>query len=675
MNYHKNEKSVTLQKPLFIMTAKTNFYAFAIMLCTTVALLSACASHKVTSNNIKTPAQLAAEQRYPDGAQPKPYVPLTANGQDVENPKIEPSSWWIGMKNPKVEILIHEQNVKNATVEIKYPGVKVVGQSSLENPNYLFVELEISPTTLPGDVIIFTKSGTKYSKFVLSLKERNRNRIAAQGLSPADFVYLLMPDRFSNGDPSNDSFDDMNQKGIDRSKMFFRHGGDLKGVMNHLDYLQDMGVTTLWLNPVLENNQPYESYHGYAITNHYEVDKRFGNNALYSEFVNECHKKGMKVMKDMIFNHVGSEHYLIKDLPSTDWVHITDTFMRTNYRDQVHYDPYASEYDKNLMLNGWFDKHMPDLNQKNPKLARYLIQNSIWWIEYAGIDAYRVDTYPYNDLDFMRNWSKAILDEYPNFYTCVESWVTGTPNQAFFTNNPLMQQTLGKNGIQPIDFQMHFAINEALTKPQGWTDGVMRIYHTLATDYLFASPQKHLTFLDNHDVSRAYSTFGENQEKLRSGIAWLLTMRGIPQLYYGTEILMKGVTNPDGYVRLDFPGGWKEDKSNKFTPKGRSRDENAMYDFVKKLANYRKTYPVLQTGNLMQFVPIDGVYTYFRYDDYKTVMVIMNTSDKAQKFYPKRFEERTKGSRTYKNILTDKNIDIENTTLAPFQTLIIECQK
>ncbi len=647
-------------------------FVFFLFSCETLKLGKNASSNKPKE---KTKDELEAEQRYPTGVEPPTYKPMNARAGTVTKPRIEPSLWWIGMKNPIVEVVIYDQNVKGATVELDYPGVRILSQSSLENPNYLFLELEISPTAMPGEVNILVKSEAKYTKHKLVLKNRDVNRIYAQGLSPADFVYLIMPDRFSNGDVYNDTYEDMQQRGIDRKKMYFRHGGDIQGVINHMDYLKDMGVTTLWLNPVLENNQPYESYHGYAITDHYNVDKRFGTNALYAEMVTQSHKKGMKVMKDMIFNHVGSEHYLIKDLPSTDWIHNHTEFKRTNYRDQVHYDPYASEADKALMLDGWFDKHMPDLNQKNPKLARYLIQNSIWWIEYAGLDAYRVDTYPYNDQEFMRNWSKAILEEYPNFYICVESWVTGTANQAFFVNNPTMKTVFGERGIYPIDFQMQYAISEALTKPQGWLDGAMKMYHTLATDYQYNKPEKNLIFLDNHDMSRILSTFNNDDDKLKSSIAWLLTSRGIPQLYYGTEILMKGVNNPDGYVRFDFPGGWKEDKSNKFSSRGRSREENDMYNFVKKLGTYRKNNPVLQTGKLTQFIPIDGVYTYFRYTNDACVMVVMNTSDKVQKVDVKRFAERTDGYTKFKNIITDRPVDMRNLKLEKFQTMVIECQK
>ncbi|MFZ4545020.1 MAG: glycoside hydrolase family 13 protein [Saprospiraceae bacterium] len=642
-----------------------------------ISMLFSCRSSKPATgyNQPKSKDQLAIEQRIPDGVKVPEYQVLKATGNQNFKPEIYPASWWIGMKNPVLELMIHDFDAKNAIVEMAYPGVRIKSQSSLENPNYLFLQLEISSNAKPGEVKILLKSAGRYSEHFLQLQKRDSNRKMAQGLTAADFVYLLMPDRFANGEPSNDIAAEMNQKDIDRKKLFYRHGGDIKGVMDRLDYLSDLGVTAIWMTPVLENNQPYESYHGYAITDHYKVDRRLGNNQLYLDYVNLVHKKEMKVVKDMIFNHVGNEHFFIKDLPSEDWIHNLPEFKKSNYRDQVHYDPYVAAVDKTTMIEGWFDRHMPDLNTKNEHLARYLIQNSIWWIEFSGIDAYRVDTYPYNDPDFMRNWSKAVLDEYPDFYICLESWVTGSANQAYFTESQQSKAVLGEKQVHPIDFQLQYAITDALTKPQGWLDGVAKLYHTLTSDYLVRSPEKNLIFLDNHDFSRMFSTLNEDQEKLRSAIAWLLTERGIPQLYYGTEILMKGISNPDGYVRNDFPGGWQEDKSNKFKAKGRSRSENEMHNYVSKLANYRKNNSALKTGKLMHFIPQDGVYTYFRYDEKNCVMVVMNTSDKVQKLDKKRFEEVLQKYNRFMDISSNKKVDINNLKLEKFQTLIIECRQ
>ena len=631
---------------------------------------------KSFAQDTKTPEQIAAEQRLPEGAKQPEYIIRKPEGGKVANPKIEPSSWWIGMKNSEVEILIHDENIKGGVVKINYKGVKVTKTDALESPNYLFVTLNIKESTEAGNVPITVVNAGKSRTYILKLNVRDKNRTYAQGLNTSDFVYLLMPDRFANGDPSNDSYNDMSQRGIDRSKMYFRHGGDIQGMINHLDYLQELGVTTVWANPLDENNQPYESYHGYAITDHYQIDKRFGTNELFKTFVDKTHEKGMKVMKDIIFNHVGLAHYTVQDIPSSDWIHQWPEFTRSNYRYQTHFDPYASEADKKQMVDGWFDYQMPDLNQKNPKLATYLTQNTIWWIEYAGLDAYRVDTWPYNDLTFMDKWSAAIFKEYPNFYICGESWVDGVTNQAYFAKKVSTGFFKKDNSVSAIDFQFQFAISDALNKNEEWTGGVNRIFHTLSNDYLFNDAYKNLTFLDNHDMTRIFSQLGENKEKLRSATAFLLTCRGIPQTYYGTEILMKGVSNPDGYVRFDFPGGWAGDKADKFKASGRTDDENAMFNFTKTLANYRKNSTALTTGKMTQFIPRDGVYTYFRYDEKNTVMVMMNTRDKAtEKIDIMRFTERISGFTKGKNILTGEFIELTNLKLLPYQTLVVELVK
>ncbi len=639
-------------------------------------VLSILFASKISAQDNKTAEQIAAEQRMPEGAKRPDYFVRKPEGGKVLNPKIEPSSWWIGMKNPTVEILIHDENIKGGTVKINYKGVKVTKVDALESPNYLFVTLNIKESAEAGSVPITVLNAGKSRTYILKLNKREQSRTYAQGLDASDFVYLLMPDRFSNGDPSNDSYNDMSQRGIDRSKMYFRHGGDIQGMINHLDYLQELGVTTVWANPLDENNQPYESYHGYAVTDHYQIDKRFGTNELFKTFVEKTHEKGMKVIKDIIFNHAGLAHYTVQDIPSSDWIHQWPEFTRSNHRYQTLFDPYASAADKKQELEGWFDHQMPDLNQQNPKLATYLIQNTIWWIEYAGLDAYRVDTWPYNDADFMAKWSAAIFNEYPNFYICGESWVDGVTNQNYFARKVPNATTKKDNSVSAIDFQFQMAITDALNKNEEWVGGVNRIFHTLSSDYLYNDANKNLTFLDNHDMTRIYSQLGENQEKLRSATAFLLTMRGIPQLYYGTEILMKGVSNPDGYVRFDFPGGWAGDKTDKFKASGRNDDENAMFNFTKTLAHYRHKTTALTTGKMTQFIPQDGIYTYFRYDEKNTIMVMMNTRDKAnEKIDITRFSERTNGFFKGKNIITGEIVDLANIKLKPYQTLVVELMK
>lgn len=616
-----------------------------------------------------------AEQRLPKGVA-KPEPGRIEPGGPVKETRIDPPNWWVGMNNPQVELMIHDKNIQQYEAKIDYPGVHLIQNQSAESPNYQFLLLEIDPETKPGTFTIELSKNGQLRKYNYELKPRESGQNRVKGLSTQDFIYLVMPDRFANGDPSNDVFKDMQQKEIDRGKMFFRHGGDLKGIMDHLDYLKELGVTALWLNPVLENDQPYESYHGYAFTDHYRVDKRFGSNADYRQLVDKCHESGIKVIMDIVHNHVGDHHYFIQDLPSTDWISQFDTYTRTNFRDQVVMDPYASEADKAIMQNGWFDVQMPDLNQKNPHVARYLIQNNIWWVEYTGLDAYRIDTYTYPDQAFMSDWGKAMQAEYPTLSMFGETWVHGMANQAQYTEGNHLRGGYNSHLPGVTDFQLYYAIVEAMTKQQGWTEGIARMYQNLSNDFLYQDPLRNVIFLDNHDLSRFYSVVGEDIHKLKSGIAWLFTMRGIPQLYYGTEILLKGFTDPDGKVRQDFPGGWPGDSQNKFTAAGRTAAENDLFDYVKKLSAYHHHTKAQHNGRMVQFVPENGVYTYFRYNDRTTVMVIMNTTDQPVSVDTQRFKERMDGFSKAKNVVTDEMFDIlDQIHIDKNETLVLELIK
>lgn len=613
-------------------------------------------------------------RRLPDGIKKSTYKYYKPESKQVKEPKICPPSWWVGMNNPELEIMIYDNDISHLYPKINHVGVKVKEVSRLANKNYLFILVEIAKNTTSGTFNIELYDGkAKKKSYSYSLGEKGNDQQRIQTLGSEDFIYLIMPDRFANGDESNDIFKEMHQKEIRRDLMFFRHGGDLQGIINHLDYLEELGVTALWLNPVLENNQPYESYHGYAITDHYNIDRRFGDNELFLKLTDECQKRGIKMIMDIIHNHVGDKHWFIQDIPSEDWLNQWDEFTRTTYRAPTLMDPNVAEYDKKLMSDGWFDHHMPDLNQRNPHLARYLIQNNIWWIEYAGLDGYRVDTYAYPDQDFMTEWGKAIKDEYPHFHQFAETWVHGGSIQAHFTQNNNL--TEGYNSHMPAvtDFQLYYAINEALQKNQGWTEGAARIYFTLAKDFLYEDATCNVVFLDNHDLSRFYSMVGEDDKKFKSGLAFLLTTRGIPMMYYGTEILLKNFTDPDGKVRQDFPGGWKGDSKNKFTSEGRTAKENETFDYIKKLANYRKENPVLQTGKLTQYVPVDGVYVFFRHDEQKTVMVIMNTHENKAEVQLKRFREHIKESNQGVNIINNEKIQLgESITIDGFTTIVLE---
>ena len=421
----------------------------------------------------------------------------------------------------------------------------------------------------------------------------------------------------------------------------------------------------------MENDQPKTSYHGYANTENYLIDARFGTNELYKKLADECHKRGMKLIKDLVHNHIGSQHWTMLDLPTKDWVHQWPKYTKTNYREQVWMDPYAAQSDKKLMTDGWFDTHMPDMNQSNPFVKNYITQSHIWWVEYAGLDGFRLDTYAYNDLDYMAEWGKLIKAEYPKLTFFGETWVHGVPNQAYFTQGKTLNQKLDTELQAVTDFQALWGINEALNGKFGWTDGVARLYNVFANDFIYQDARRNVVFLDNHDLARFYSVVGEDFNKYKSGIAWLLTTRGIPQLYYGTEILMKNFANPDGLVRSDFPGGWAGDRENKFVSEGRNPQENEAFNYIKTLANFRKNNEVLQNGKMMQYIPENGIYVYFRYNTSKTVMIIMNSNDKEEKLMTDRFSERMNGFTGGQNIITKESIDALDSIIIPAKTTLV----
>jgi len=582
-----------------------------------------------------------------------------------ETLRVEPANWWVGMRHNRVEILLQRNDLAAYTLKLgKTSGVKLIKLEKAESPNYLFVTLDISPKAPAQKVVmVFSKGAQSFTHEFPILKRAQTAK--AQGVDSRDVVYLIFPDRFANGDPSNDNVASM-REGLARDSLVGRHGGDLKGISDHLDYVQDLGVTAVWLNPELENDQTRESYHGYAVTDHYRVDRRFGSNEQFRALVQECHRRKIKVVRDVVINHIGSGHYWMQDLPSSDWLNQWPEFTRTTYKAPTLVDPYASKYDLKMFSDGWFDKHMPDLNQRNPHVANYLIQQAIWWVEYAGLDDLRIDTYTYSDQAFMSRWCAALLREYPNLGMFGEIWEHSVVIQGFFANDqPMPRAKFDSNLPGVIDFQLMFAIQEALTREQGWTEGAGRLYYTLAQDYFYKDPLKNLIMLDNHDFTRFFTTVNEDINKYRSGMAFLLTMRGIPQVYYMTEILGTGNASPShGNIRKDFPGGWPGDPVNKFTAAGRTADENDAYNYARALIRFRNATPALQTGKLMQFVPVDGMYTYFRYDNAQTVMVVLNTANKDMSLNTKRFAERMEGFTTARNVAT-------GATISDFSTLQI----
>lgn len=532
--------------------------------------------------------------------------------------RVDPTFWWVGMKNPQLQLLVQGPGLAASQVTlVRYPGVTLDGFQRLESPSYLLVNLTISPTAKPGKLQLEFRGRQKIT-YAYELRQRTTpgDKSKVQGISSADFIYLLMPDRFANGDPTNDIVRGNRAHYVARDSMNARHGGDLKGIEQHFDYLKELGVTAIWPTPVVENNMPKAGYHGYALTDYYAIDPHYGSNEDYVRFVQNAHQQGLKVIHDVVLNHMGSFNYLWLDQPAKDWFHQWPTFTEGNYHNGTINDPHVAQVDRRLFSTTWFDTTMPDLAQENTLVATYLIQNFLWWVEYTGLDGYRVDTYPYSDPTFLMHWGKAILDEYPRLGMFGETWLQeaeGVAQQAFWTRN-IFPPINGFKSNMPgtIDFQLRYALLDGLTKPAGFAEGIARLYYAVQSDWLYEDASRNVIFLDNHDRDRVFSVLGEDVRKQKMALAWLLTERGIPQLCYGTELLMKNFSNPDGLVRADFPGGWPTDPRSAFTSAGRTPTQQDIFAYVSKLANYRKTHSVLQTGQLTHFVPEDGIYTYFR---------------------------------------------------------------
>lgn len=578
----------------------------------------------------------------------------------AQNIEIQPTNWWVGMKHNKIQLLLKGGDIgfsKN-DVKINYPGVIVSKVSRFENGKYLAVDVLITSNAKPGKVpIIFTREGKNQRLVYWELLPRRQGLGTqfAQGVNSSDFIYFLMPDRFSNGDVSNDKVAGMRDQSLNRDSIYLRHGGDFQGIINHLDYFKSLGVTALWLTPVLENDMPNRTEHGYAFTNHYTIEPRFGGTDGYKKLSIALHKRGMKLMQDAVYNHVGFYHWMVQDAPSKDWIHQWATFTQPNYKEQVFFDPYASAKDKKQMVDGWFTKEMPDVNQSNPFVANFLIQHAIWCVENFGVDGWRIDTYKYVDLDFMNKCNKALTDEYPKMTMVGENWTEGAANQAYFVDNKF-NIPFKSNLTGAIDFELLFnGINPALMQAP---NGINKLYQSMSMDFLYQHPSTNMIFLDNHDMSRFFTQVKEDIDKQKMALIWLLTTRGIPQLYYGTEVLMKGNSFPhDGNVRLDFPGGWDGDLKNAFTGKGLSAQEKSVQDLVKILGNFRKNCTAITTGKLMQYVPDNGLYVYFRYDAKQTIMCVMNTSDTEKNIDFANYTERTNGFTKAVDILTENTVN------------------
>ena len=594
----------------------------------------------------------------------------------ADNLRIEPTFWWSGMKNPELQLMVYGKDIAGYLPSVKYPGVQLKSSVALESPNYLLIYLDVE-NAKPGRFdITFTKDKKSFN-YSYELKARKPNADRIKGFDSSDVLYLIMPDRFANGDPSNDQIPMRTSYKVDRNSPNARHGGDLAGIEQHLDYIEDLGGTAIWLNPVLENDMEGGSYHGYATTDYYRVDPRFGTNEDYVRLIEKTHERGMRVVMDMIFNHCGVEHPWIKDMPSKDWFNNPDhekNFVQTSFKLTPHVDPYTSQYDFDQMNDGWFVTAMPDLNQKNPHVYRYLVQNSFWWIEYANIDGIRMDTYPYADYDAMSNWMKELNEEYPNYNTVGETWVTEPAYTAWWQMDSKLSAPKNSNLKTVMDFSFFDKINTAKNEQtETWFKGLDRVYNSFVYDFLYPNPASVLAFIENHDTDRFLGE-GDNLPMLKQASTLLLTTRRIPQLYYGTEIMMNGVkSKSDGYVRKDFPGGWTGDTETALTAAGRSKIQNECYNFYKTLLNWRKGNEVIAKGSMVQFMVQNGVYAYARQHEGKTVFVMLNGTDAETTVPLKFYKEILKDSKQGKDILSGKTVAFgESLTMGPRESLVIE---
>ena len=591
-------------------------------------------------------------------------VGVMAEAQKID--RVEPAFWWAGMQYDELQLLVYGKGISELQPEINYKGVELVKVHQAENSNYLFLDLKISPDAVAGNFPIVFKKGRKMAaRYDYALKERSEGK--PNQIDGSDVVYLITPDRFKNGDTSNDDVKGMREKS-NRQDKDGRHGGDLAGVISSIDYMHDLGITAVWLNPVLENNMENTSYHGYSTTDYYRVDPRYGSNEQYKQLADELHKKDMKLIMDMIFNHCGLEDWWMKDLPSKYWINDYPDYDVTNHAIGAVSDPYAADTDLDLLTRGWFVPSMPDLNHDNPFMANYLIQNSIWWIEYAGLDGIRMDTYPYNSKEMMVEWVERVYKEYPGFFLLGETWVGDPATEAFWAGKAMDDKSYNSQLYSITDFPMCYAIHNAF-RPEG---NVQALYDGLSKDFLYHTPELNTIFADNHDMDRFYHTIEKDLDKFKNAMTFLLTTRGVPQLYYGTEILMEKF-GPHGDLREDFPGGWQGDSRNAFTSSGRTKKENEAFDHLRTLLNWRKESKAVHSGSLKHFTPQDNVYVYNRKAAGESVLVIINNKAEHSEIDMTRYQEVLKDYTGAVDVVSGKALDsLNNIKVEGNSSLVLE---
>ena len=589
--------------------------------------------------------------------------------------RIEPPFWYAGMQNPTLQIMFYGKNIAQHEVTVS-KKIVITNIQKTENPNYLFVTIDTKNSTAQEIEFSFSKNNKVafIQKYVL--RQRRNTSALRKGYDASDMIYLVMSDRFANGNPNNDSQASVTEKG-DRNNPGGRHGGDIDGMIKNLDYLKELGVTALWPTPLCEDNDSRYSYHTYGQSDVYKIDPRFGTNEDYVRLSSELHQRKMKLIMDYVTNHWGAEHWMYKDLPSYDWIHQFPGYSQSNYRMSTQFDPNASEIDTKNCLDGWFVKSMPDLNQSNPLLLNYLIQNAIWWIEYADLDGFRVDTYSYNDKVGIAKWTKAITDEYPYFNIVGEVWMHNQAEMAYWQKDSKLGAIQHYNSYLPsvMDFTLHDAVEKVFNEDEStWDKGMIKVYNNFTNDFLYPNPNNIMTFVENHDTNRFNEIYKNDFKKYQMAMALIATVRGIPQLYYGSEIGMDGdKSKGDAAIRKDFPGGWNGDSNNAFLKSGRTAEQEKYFDFTSKLFTWRKTNPAVHFGKMKHYIPENNVYVYFRYTDSASVMVILNNSAKPQTIKTDRFAESIQNYKTGVDIFTQRPIDLkQDVTLESKAVLILE---
>ncbi len=584
--------------------------------------------------------------------------------------KIEPTYWWTEMKQPELQLMLYGTGISSAEILINYPGISISRKQLTDNPNYVFLYLNITEKAHPGKFNIIIIKDKKKQTIVYELKKRHEGSSARKSFTEADAIYLLMPDRFSNGNTVNDSVSGYHQ-GVHREIAGARHGGDIDGIISKIPYLADLGITALWTTPLFEDNDTQYSYHQYACTDYYKIDPRLGKNEDYLRLSETCHQNGLKLIIDVVPNHCGWKHWWINDLPAKDWLNTWPTYTSSNYRMTAWTDPHASESDLYKLTHGWFAPNMPDLNLQNPLLFDYLRQVYTFWIETANIDGLRVDTYPYNDIKTAAKFIQEIRNEYPNMNVVGECWVKTPAEIAYYQSGNNNKDGFDSRLTSVMDFCLKDVFSSAFNENESWDGGMARFYSLYAQDFVYPNPNMIMNFLDNHDIDRYSTAVKRDLLKYKMGLAMLITSRGYPQIYYGTEIMLDGIPGDYQGHRFDFPGGWATDKRNGFTTDGRTNAENEVFNYLKILLNYRKNNPVLQNGKMKQFIPENGIYVNFRYNNEKTIMIIANNNQEIKELNLNRFKEMLVGKSEGVEITSSKKYSLQNPVSVPAKTVLI----